>query len=69
MERHSLAYIVVYWFVRLLPGYQRIVLAWVGIRLTLYFKGSGLFLYPLGLVGCSSCKVRLRSYTVGFLPD
>ena len=69
MERRSLAYVMVYWLVHLLPGCQQIVLAWVGIRLTLCFEGSGLFLYPLGLVGCSSCKVHLRSYTMGFLPD
>jgi hypothetical protein len=68
MGRHFLARVVVYWFVHLLPGYPRIVLAWVGNRLILYFEGSGLFLYPLGLVGCSSCEVRLRSCTVGFLP-
>ena len=69
MGRRFLACVVVYWFVHLLPGYPWIVLAWVGSHLILCFEGSGLFLYPLGLVGYSSCGVRLRSCTVGFLPD
>ena len=63
------ASVVVYWFVCLLPGYPWIVLTWVGSHLVLYFEGSGLFLYPLGLVGCSSCEVRSRSYIVDFPLD
>ena len=68
MGRRFLACIVVYWFVHLLPGYLPIVLVWVGNHLVLCFEGSGLFLYPLGLVGCSSCEVHSKSCTVGFLP-
>ena len=67
MGRRFLACIVVYWFVHLLLGYPQIVLAWVGSHLVLCFEGSGLFLCPLGLVGCSSYEVRLRGCTVGFL--
>ena len=69
MGRCFLACVVVYWFAHLLLGCQQIILAWVGNRLVLCLEGSGLFLYPLGLVGCSSCGVRSRSCIVGFLPN
>ena len=69
MGRRFLACVMVCWFVRLLPGYLRIVLAWVGSHPVLYFEGSGLFLYPLEPVGCSSCEVRSRSCIVDFLLD
>ena len=69
MEHRFLAFVVVYWFGHLLPGYLWTIPAWVGSRLILCFKGSGLFLCPLGLDDCSSYEVRSRSYTVGFLPD
>ena len=67
MECRFLACIVVYWFVHLLPGYRRIALAWGGSHLVPCFRDNGLFLCLLGLVGCSSCEVHLRSCIVGFL--
>ena len=69
MGRRFLACVVVYRFVRLLPGYRRIALAWEGSRLIPCFRDNGLSLCPLGLGNCSSCKVHLRNCIAGFLLD
>ena len=69
MERHFLACVVVYWFVRLLPGCWQIALAWEESHLVPCFGDNRLFLCPLGLGDCSSYEVHLRNCIVGFLLD
>ena len=69
MGRRFLASIMACWFGHLPPGCLQIVLAWVGSHLVPYFEGIGLFLYPWGPVGYSSCVARSRNCIVGFLLD